>query len=450
MRQDPKQSSEEYCEICKNHHDFILPADLFEALINHELVLFAGAGISTESRNVFPVTLYEDILSEIDHSHKKEISFSKAMTEFCKNRGDRREIIDRIMTRINYVRSFPSLYRQTVEFHRRLAMIPCIKEIVTTNWDDFFEIECHATPFVYEQDMGFWDKPQRKVLKLHGSVNNLGSMVITFEDYEKKYQSLNTGLVGSQLKLLIANKKLVFIGYSFGDEDFDRIYSYVRTQLGDLINKSYIVTLDKLKDNQWEELGLEPIYTAGEYFLQVLQHKLELRDCLLSDSTINRVYKELDTLQKEHARLARDIRAFEQPEVIYCLSYQDGIIHAFEHFSHHVNYGESLCKKRIHDLLHTYEGLIEEKRSHGKWFDVAYLQGYLNGYLFVLVNKNEIKYFPRYLDLSLGRELRTFNEYVNSLGIIDGRRKTITKYAVRFTSDIPDKSIVVQHTPFLL
>jgi NAD-dependent SIR2 family protein deacetylase len=222
-----KHVSNEYCDICKNYHDFDFPEDLFEEFVKRDVVVFAGAGISTENKNIFPLTLYESILLENNNLNDKNLSFSRAMSEFCKNKGGRRDLIERISKRIDYVRSFPELYRSAVTFHNNLARIPCITEIVTTNWDDFFETECHATPYVYESDMVFWEKPGRKVLKLHGSINNLGSIVVTFEDYEKKYKSLDSGLVGSQLKLLIAKKKLVFIGYSFNDEDFNRIFSFV-------------------------------------------------------------------------------------------------------------------------------------------------------------------------------------------------------------------------------
>jgi len=442
-------TAKEYCATCKDFHEFVLPNDLFEALINQELVIFAGAGVSTENKNVFPSTLYEDILGELGYSHDKGISFSEAMSDYCRRMGDKQALIDRIRTRINYVNSFPELYRAAIRFHRQLAIIPCIKEIVTTNWDDFFEIECHATPFVYEQDMAFWDRPTRKVLKLHGSINNLGSIVVTSEDYEKRYQSLNTGLIGSQLKLLVANRKLVFVGYSFGDEDFNRIYSFVRTQLGDFMKKPYIVTVDKPNDEKWRGLGLEPIYTAGENFLKTLANELELKGCLIPSQSIYAVEKELGLIIREHNRLAMNVNLLEQPEVIYCLSYQDGIIHAFEHFLHHVKYGESLCKGNIHGALVTHEMLVKKKRKQRKWFDVSYLEGYLNGHGFVLESKESRKHFPRYLDLGLNNELQTLDQYRESLSITEGRRKSITDYALRFTKQIPDKSLVVQHTPFL-
>ena len=84
------------------------------------------------------------------------------------------------------------------------------------------------------------------------------------------------------------------------------------------------------------------------------------------------------------------------------------------------------------------------------FYDVAYLLGYLNGHMFVLSTSEERKYFPRYLDLSLNNELRTLDEYKDSLSITKGRKKTIIDYASRLVKkQIPDKNIVIQHTHFL-
>ncbi len=81
---------------------------------------------------------------------------------------------------------------------------------------------------------------------------------------------------------------------------------------------------------------------------------------------------------------------------------------------------------------------------------MAYLVGFLNGHLFAVTTSEERRYFPRYLDLSLNSELRTLDEYKDSLNITAGRRKSISNYASRFVKkQIPDKSLVIQHTPFL-
>lgn len=273
--------------------------------------------------------------------------------------------------------------------------------------------------------------------------------MVTAEDYRKTYRSLNTGLVGSQLKLLIANRKLIFIGYSFGDEDFTRIYSFVRSQLSDFMNKPYVITLDEKNNARWRGLGLEPIYTSGEYFLSILSKELESKGCLITNETIHSVTTELHLMITEHHNFAKLVDLTKKPESIFCLSYQDGIIHALSHFLHHLDYGESLCKKRLTNVLLTYENLVKKNSAKKRWFDVAYLKGYLNGYTFVIVGKENERYFPRYLDLGLKKELRTLNQYRRSLRITEGRRKSITDYALRFVNNLPDKSLVIHHPPFL-
>src|SRR5439155_7591185 len=108
-------------------------------------------------------------------------------------------------------------------FHRALSTSWQVKDIVTTNWDDYFEGECAATPFVTAEDFAFWGLPGRRVLKIHGSVSGLGSIVVTREDYERCFQSLSTGLLGSSLRMMLATKTFLFVGYSVADSDLVNI-----------------------------------------------------------------------------------------------------------------------------------------------------------------------------------------------------------------------------------
>lgn len=49
------------CEICKRNTAFAFPQQLLEAVRARNVVIFAGAGVSTEDKLVFPYTLYEEI-----------------------------------------------------------------------------------------------------------------------------------------------------------------------------------------------------------------------------------------------------------------------------------------------------------------------------------------------------------------------------------------------------
>ena len=129
-------------------------------------------------------------------------------------------LLKRIRERFNYISSFPELERQATAFHQELAQIYPIRTIITTNWDTYFEDYCGAIPITIPEDFAFWDDNSRCVLKIHGSIQNLSSIIATSEDYKKRFSELQNGIVGATLKSILATKTVVFIGFSFGDEDF--------------------------------------------------------------------------------------------------------------------------------------------------------------------------------------------------------------------------------------
>jgi hypothetical protein len=204
------------CFFCRNFPEFELPDHLLQELKANRLVLFAGAGISTEGRQVLPSTFYTDILEELNCSDKP--SFPELMSRFCDGPNGRAKLLRNIRKRFESIRAFPQLYNLATLFHRELSTLFMIESIVTTNWDDYFEQETGAIPFVSAEDFAFWSVPGRKVFKIHGSINNLGSIVATTEDYEECYERLQTGILGSSLKMMLATKTILYIGYSFSDQ----------------------------------------------------------------------------------------------------------------------------------------------------------------------------------------------------------------------------------------
>lgn len=47
----------ELCDCCKNKLPFDLPTEIIEAIKEKRLVVFAGAGISTEAKDIFIVSI---------------------------------------------------------------------------------------------------------------------------------------------------------------------------------------------------------------------------------------------------------------------------------------------------------------------------------------------------------------------------------------------------------
>ena len=93
----------EHCEcmICKNNKNFDMPEEIIESVLKNNLVLFCGAGISTESKSVFPESFYTSVLREIEDKTNKKVdldtSFSRLMSLYIDTfPNGRRKLLNKI------------------------------------------------------------------------------------------------------------------------------------------------------------------------------------------------------------------------------------------------------------------------------------------------------------------------------------------------------------------
>ena len=77
------------CAICKNNKPFTFPKEIIDAALNGELVLFCGAGISTEDKNVLPYSFYTSIKNELDLK-EEGVSYSELTQLSCNQTNSRR------------------------------------------------------------------------------------------------------------------------------------------------------------------------------------------------------------------------------------------------------------------------------------------------------------------------------------------------------------------------
>ncbi len=104
------------------------------------------------------------------------------------------------------------------------------------------------------------------MLKIHGSINNLSSIIATKDDYKRCFYELQNGIIGATLKNIIATKTVVFIGFSFGDEDFNQIINFLRNEMGEIYPHIYIVTLDENLSGRLNYKNCTCILTSGTFF----------------------------------------------------------------------------------------------------------------------------------------------------------------------------------------
>lgn len=434
------------CEDCQKRIPFEMPSEILDACKKGKLVVFAGAGISTEGRGVFPFSFYDEIKNELDVS--ENLDFPSLMSRYVKKTSDKRLLLNKVKSRIDYSKSFPDLYASVSSFHKELSTIHQIQEIVTTNWDDFFEIETAATPIVTDEDFAFWDQPYRKVFKIHGSINNPGSVVATKEDYKKCYTRLGRSAVGGSLKHLLATKTVVFVGYSFGDYDFNKIYKYLHKTMGDMLPHAYFVTLSTKPPTALKKFSPTLLHTDATFFLETLKRKLVEEKQMLSDDVYQGIYEKLIKARNAHFQFVmRDIR--KDPSVILCGSYQDGLIHAFERILKNKHTGEYSHICRVDELIKSYLRLRMAFLSKKKYFDVAYIDGYLMGLSQIIPEISEAAGFPIYYIFGSPYQLFTLRDYLKE----NKRAKRLHKFAYKWVEKIAakyEKGMVLQHQSFLM
>lgn len=436
------------CMRCRDHVEFVLPEEIVNEI--HDVVMFVGAGISTETKRAFPDTFYEGILEELELKKGNAFSFPEVMSLYVKKFGSRSPLIHKIRERFDYFKAWPELLSCATEFHEEIAAFPCVKNFVTTNWDDFLETVANVTPFVHNTDVPFWDTSSKRVLKIHGSINDLGSIIATEEDYKKCYRELNKNTIGSKLKLLLAQNIVIFIGYSFQDEDFQRIYKYISSKMGDFRRRAYVVTLDKSNEKNWAKYNLKPIYTEGSYFVHKLRKRFEKKGCLLPLESLSKVFALQELALKIHNKTSKKYKYAEFPEIIYCTSYQDGVLHAFQYLINKAKSGKSLCVEYLKNSINSYENLVQKYRLN--WLEHSYLEGYLTGlYLFNGVMFPDVKLkcvppFFYYNEIHNKKFIdeKDFEKSLKLTGVRSKKRQKARKFIERLNMD---DSVIFHHIP---
>jgi hypothetical protein len=433
------------CMNCRNNRPFQLPDEVVEACLDGKLIVFAGAGISTENRAVFPDTFYEEIVHSLDATGS-DLTFPQAMTGYT-NKYGRSDLLQRIKHRFDYIESFPELSLWASRFHVQLSTIYLIRDIVTTNWDTLFENFTGAIPIVTPEDYAFWDLPERKVFKIHGSINNVGTVVATEKDYNQCYKRLRAGVIGSSLRHLLATKTALFVGYSFGDADFNRLYGYLKREMGDILPRSFIVTIDERITPETHK-GSTIIYTDGAFFLGGLKKKLVEQKIMFPDSHFEGLREILDRVNEANRDLFVHLPYKENPAVIYAASYQDGLRHILQRILIRRRTGEYSDPHHLFHRLDSYERLRRGALKAKKYFDVAYIEGYLNGMMCLAAPDEWKTDIPIYFVFGSKAPLDDLETFLAEHDRAAQLHRTAFA-AAKKTVDKTEDSHAVYHTPFL-
>jgi hypothetical protein len=325
-------------------------------------------------------------------SPPKDLSFPSVMTAY-ENEFGRLTLVQEIIERINYARSFTSLRNMVTRFHHELATISQIREVITTNWDDYFERYCEMQPIVTDRDYVFYNLPGRKVYKIHGSINNVSTVVATLDDYAQCEERLKTSVMGGTLRHLLGTKIVVFVGYSLKDEDFQNIYSPLIEGMDSLRPVTYIVSPFDVPDA--DKFKLRHIKTDGSSFLRSLKDHLVDSDDNLPDDIYERIESLRELIAKAH-KITADMDWRNHPELFYSLTYQDGALDAFGKMLSLFSTGDTTNIHHIKHIWADYDKLLRVAIDKERYWDAAYIDGYRNAQICLLMEDDDLRMFPLY------------------------------------------------------
>jgi hypothetical protein len=314
------------------------------------------------------------------------------MTSYEKEYG-RLQLIEDIIDRVNYAKTYRIFRNLITRFHQELATIPQIHEVITTNWDDYFETVCGMLPIVTDGDYVYHKLPGRKVYKIHGSIGNVSTIIATLEDYKRREEELKGSLIGGTLRHLLGTKVVVFVGYSLRDDDFRNVYGPLIEGMKQLRPATYIVSPFDVPDAG--EFGTYHIKTGGASFLRSLKaHLVELGDNL-PDSVFERITAFRDRVLECH-NLAEVMDWREHPELVFSLAYQDGLLDSLGRMTLTFNTGEYSHIPHLEHMIRSYHDLLGVAVERRRYWDASYIDGYLNAMWAVVLNQDNWDDCPLY------------------------------------------------------
>jgi NAD-dependent SIR2 family protein deacetylase len=420
-----------------------MPKDLVTAARDGKLVVFAGAGVSTESRHVDRNTFAERMASEL--GKPSVTTFAELMSEYVERYG-RGQLLLRVRERVDYIRGFPDLERTATKFHHALATAYFLDQIITTNWDTYFEDYAGATPIVVPEDYAFWDLEGRKVFKLHGSMHNLGTIVATTQDYDKCYRRLRDGVIGATLKHLLATKRAVFVGYSFGDSDLNHILRLLRREMADVLPRSYLVSPHGYSGTDFPPDRV--IETDGTYFIQKLKDAAVDEGWLRSDDVYSRTIELANRAREAHLKTAEAFGPRENPSVIHSLAYQDGLLHGFDRILALLPTGHYSNPHSTYHVVPRYDAVVRGAIRLRNYWDAAYALGYRNAMMSLDLSNRQTKHLPLYHVWGYNGELRSFQTFGRALKRASDLHRSATTQAERLVRHL-SVGLIVDHPPYL-
>jgi len=277
-----------------------IPEELVEAVYRDNCIIFLGSGVSKNVANLpnwnSLVGELEELLTEegIDVKNQSKLE----LLDIFEEQFSRDELLSELSQALEY---------DTEEAD--WSILEDIKElnphvIFTTNYDTIIEDYLDKESIDYYKtglDFGLenWNPPELLLVKLHGDIDNLrDGIVISEEDYAIYH--LKFPRIYSFIMDQVQDKKVLYIGFSFEDSNFRRLYHQLRWSSRDIrsgkrrMEESYTITYSptNTKSTKLNMMDITPIEVS-------------------SYEDIASAVKEVRTKTSEYEKSDADLRTFD-------------------------------------------------------------------------------------------------------------------------------------------
>ena len=151
-----------------------------------------------------------------------------------------------------------------------------------------------------------------------------------------------------------------------------------------------------------------------------------------------------------HEKMLDECPLTEYPITVFTASYQDGIIHAFEHISANYKEGDYWHRCYVEDYVQLYDGFAASQRRRREYFETAYLEGYRNGLAWLLAEEGD-PVPPLYFLFGVSQrdQPRTIEEFKALAASPEKLHKTAAKQAVKAAEFFVRTETVPHHIPIM-
>ena len=186
------------------------------------------------------------------------------------------------------------------------------------------------------------------------------------------------------------------------------------------------------------------------FFLHNLKETLKERKIIKNCNIFSIISAANEALENLHSKVSCiDLKEF--PEVIYTMSYQDGVIHAFERFMQNYKTGEYNRPGAMKEIVIQYTEWIKDFHKDKNFWDESYYKGYINGLIlidFCEADANLLLDFPFLYIPNSNKELFSYDVFMEELKRFSLQNGQYQRYAQKFIKNYNNSDIVIHHPPY--